>query len=49
MLAGLVLMVGEYWFAVSVGARHSIPASHRVLEWIIIIYGAYLASPPVGR
>jgi hypothetical protein len=49
MLTGLVLMVGEYWFAVWVDAKHIIPASHRVLEWVIIIYGAYLASPPVGR
>ena len=49
MLAGLLVMAGEYWYAVSIGAVDRIPAAHRILQWIIIAYGAYLASPPVGR
>jgi len=49
MLAGIVLMIGEYWFVMSVGNIGPVPVVHRILEWIIIAYGAYLASPPLGR
>jgi hypothetical protein len=44
MVAGLALMVGEYWFAVTTAGLSRLPAAHRILEWIIIAYGAYLAG-----
>jgi hypothetical protein len=53
MLGGVALMVGEFWLQgysiAALGITRPIPTVHRVLEWIIIAYGAYLASPPLNR